>query len=53
MANEVKGIEINGTTYDYKDEKARDDIADLKEDLDHKVYFDAEGYLCFKEGGIE
>ena len=33
--------------------EVKGDTADLKEDLDYKVYFDAEGYLCFKEGGIE
>lgn len=49
---DIKNITIDGTTYDLKDAKAREDVSDLKEDLDDRVYFDSEGYICFKTGGI-
>lgn len=43
---DIKNITIDGTTYDLKDDKARNDITDLKEDLDDvigAVYSD--GYI--------
>ena len=46
-------VGYDGTTYQSAGSAIRGQVGDLKEDLDYKVYFDAEGYLCFKEGGIE
>ena len=45
--------EINGDDIPTIITAIQNELTNVKEDLDYKVYFDAEGYLCFKEGGIE
>lgn len=43
---DIKNITIDGTTYDLKDAKAREDVSDLKEDFESLGLSVADGMLC-------
>lgn len=43
---DIKNITIDGTTYDLKDAKAREDVSDLKEDIDDLGFSVVNGKLC-------
>ena len=43
---DIKNVNLDGTLYNYKDEKARNDISDLKEDYESLGLSVVDGMLC-------